>query len=37
MVALAAVALAGILVAIMRSGEVRGLLVDLVSRALTAS
>lgn len=34
-VTMAAVAFAGLLVAIMRSGEVRGMLFDLVQRALT--
>ena len=34
---MAAVAFAGLLVVIMRSGEVRGILTDLVKRALTVS
>ncbi|MFT4234705.1 MAG: DUF4244 domain-containing protein [Microbacterium sp.] len=34
-VTMAAVAFAGVLVAIMRSGEVKGILMDLVHRALT--
>ncbi|MFB2581031.1 DUF4244 domain-containing protein [Herbiconiux sp. P15] len=37
MVALGAVGLAGLLIAILRSDEVRAMLTDLVSRALTAS
>lgn len=36
-VTLAAVAFAGLLVAVLRSGEVRGMLADIVERALTSA
>lgn len=36
-VTLAAVAFAGLLVAVLRSGEVRGMLADIIERALTSA